>query len=349
MGYVAISFHWRQAMGTVTKRGESWRAMVRKVGHKPHHKTFKSAKAAKEWIADMEREMRHNRVIDPHIQIDKLISKYVEDIAPKRKLAPSHLTHDIPSIKRAFKEMRMADLQGRGLSQWVLKQTTSAPTCHWHIARLFGVLRQVEHHWDITIPWTDMRKCHLQLSELGYIAPAGERDRRVSNVELTAIKSKLSPRTRCGAADIFDFCLATAMRISEVCRIRWADFDENARTVMIRDRKHPRKKFGNHQLVPLLGGSFEIVRRQPRDDERIFPRQKIYISKLFHRAAVDAGITDMVLHDLRHEGISRLFERGFQIQEVALVSGHRDWKLLRRYTHLRPASLVEKERQLLAA
>ena len=40
--------------------------------------------------------------------------------------------------------------------------------------------------------------------------------------------------------------------------------------------------------------------------------------------------------------ISRLFELGFAIQEVALISGHKDWKMLRRYTHLRPQSLIER-------
>lgn len=59
-----------------------------------------------------------------------------------------------------------------------------------------------------------------------------------------------------------------------------------------------------------------------------------------------AGVEDIVLHDLRHEGISRLFELGFKIEEVALVSGHTEWRTLARYTHLRPASLVERERQL---
>lgn len=141
-------------------------------------------------------------------------------------------------------------------------------------------------------------------------------------------------------------CLASAMRIGEVCRITWADFDEKNRTVLIRDRKHPRKKFGNHQVVPLLNGAFEIAQRQPRDNERIFPRCKTYMSKVFHQAALKAGLEDVVLHDLRHEGISRLFELGFAIQEAALVSGHTNWRVLRRYTHLKPASLVDKERRL---
>lgn len=59
-----------------------------------------------------------------------------------------------------------------------------------------------------------------------------------------------------------------------------------------------------------------------------------------------AGSWGTVLHDLRHEGISRLFELGFQIPEVALVSGHTEWRTLKRYTHVKPQSLVAKGARL---
>ena len=47
----------------------------------------------------------------------------------------------------------------------------------------------------------------------------------------------------------------------------------------------------------------------------------------------------MHFHDLRHEGTSRLFEAAFRIEQVALVTGHKDWKMLRRYTRLNPEAL----------
>jgi integrase len=46
-----------------------------------------------------------------------------------------------------------------------------------------------------------------------------------------------------------------------------------------------------------------------------------------------AGITGLNFHDLRHEAISRFFERGLSVPEVALLSGHRDARMLFRYTH----------------
>ncbi|MDU6372818.1 MAG: site-specific integrase, partial [Bradyrhizobium sp.] len=37
----------------------------------------------------------------------------------------------------------------------------------------------------------------------------------------------------------------------------------------------------------------------------------------------------------RHDGVSRLFEMGHNVPQVAAVSGHRSWSSLKRYTHLR--------------
>jgi site-specific recombinase XerD len=45
---------------------------------------------------------------------------------------------------------------------------------------------------------------------------------------------------------------------------------------------------------------------------------------------------------LRHEGASRLFEKGLNTMEAAEITGHRNMSMLRRYTHLMPPQLLEK-------
>ena len=54
------------------------------------------------------------------------------------------------------------------------------------------------------------------------------------------------------------------------------------------------------------------------------------------------GIEDLRFHDLRHEATSRLFEKGLNPIEVATITGHKDTKMLMRYTHLRAEDLVER-------
>ena len=51
-------------------------------------------------------------------------------------------------------------------------------------------------------------------------------------------------------------------------------------------------------------------------------------------------MVDLRFHDLRHEAISRFFELGLNIPEVAVISGHKDPRMLFRYTHLRAEELV---------
>ena len=55
-----------------------------------------------------------------------------------------------------------------------------------------------------------------------------------------------------------------------------------------------------------------------------------------------AGIVDTHFHDLRHKAISRFFERGLSMPEVALISGHKTPAMLFRYTHLRPEEVAKK-------
>ncbi|WP_308165018.1 tyrosine-type recombinase/integrase [Acidithiobacillus ferriphilus] len=53
-------------------------------------------------------------------------------------------------------------------------------------------------------------------------------------------------------------------------------------------------------------------------------------------------IKDLRWHDLRHEAASRLFEKGLHPMEVVSITGHKNMQMLKRYTHLKPESLLEK-------
>ena len=145
--------------------------------------------------------------------------------------------------------------------------------------------------------------------------------------------------------DLLDFAIGSAMRLGEVLRLRWADLDEARSLIVVRDRKDPHRKDGNDQEVPLLavGGidPLAIILRQPRG-ERVFPFAEDSVGRAWRRAVLALGIKDLRWHDLRHEGVSRLFEAGFTIEQVALVSGHRSWASLKRYTNLRAEDLARR-------
>lgn len=334
-------------MAGVTKRNGKYRGLVRLKGFKSESRTFDTRKEALAWASGRETELQRRRLDCPDLLIDEVVARYLSEVAPKRRMADSHAKHDVPSFRKRLNGLKLSDLFGTGLTDWILAQNdVTAGTRNWHVCRLYGVLRQAEMHMGISVPWSDMDACRRKMMSMGYLAVAGQRDRRVSDAEINLIKRHLCRQVSVRMADIIDFAVQSCMRVGEICRLEWGDLNEADRTILVRDRKHPTKKFGNHQVVPLLCGSFETLMRQPKRGQRIFPHDPTNISFKFHRAVVDAGLDDLVFHDLRHEGISRMFELGFQIQEVALVSGHTNWKTLARYLHLKPQSLVQREVQL---
>jgi integrase len=56
----------------------------------------------------------------------------------------------------------------------------------------------------------------------------------------------------------------------------------------------------------------------------------------------DTFLRGLRFHDLRHEAVTRLFEKGLNPIEVGMVSGHKTLSMLQRYTHLKAEGLVAK-------
>lgn len=89
--------------------------------------------------------------------------------------------------------------------------------------------------------------------------------------------------------------------------------------------------------------SYELASKQSEVEERIFPYNSRSVTAGFQRVKNDLGITDLRYHDLRREGASRLFEKGYSIEEVAQVTGHRNLNILWQvYTQLFPHKLHGK-------
>jgi integrase len=135
---------------------------------------------------------------------------------------------------------------------------------------------------------------------------------------------------------IMDFAIASARRQVEITRLEWTDNDEIGRTGLVRDAKHPRHKEGNHRRFKYTPEAWAIVEQQPRKSEYIFPFDAQSVGAAFTRACGILGIQDLHFHDLRHEATSRLFERGYQIHEVAQFTLHDSWNELKHYANLKP-------------
>ena len=170
-----------------------------------------------------------------------------------------------------------------------------------------------------------------------------ERDREPTNAELSRLYAhwESRPLQRIDMPTLCRFALATAMRQDEITRLQIEDIDQIGRTVVIRDRKDPRNKQGNDQTVPLLPAAWAIVEDalRQRSSGPLFPYQSASVSSAFTRACKFLGIEDLHFHDLRHRATADLFRMGLDIPRVALMTGHKTWAQLKRYTNIKPADV----------
>jgi integrase len=333
-------------MASITKVGSSWRALIRRKGHKPLCKTFKVKVQAEAWARQRESEIDRGEIVaEPGVlRISQVIDAYRELRDQARPIADTSNEHYmLKHLSEGLGDKRAGALSPQDLVDYctMRKEEGAGPyTCNMEISKLGTAMRYAGVVLKVALP-DAVGQARPLLSHLGMIGAGGKRERRTNDDELPRILKHLQEHYGARYADAVDFAVLTAMRRGEVCRIEWPDIDAKRKLVMIRDRKHPRKKVGNNEWVPLMGGAWELVQRQEKKegDGRIFPIHPQTLSKYFKETCTALGIPDLHLHDLRHEGTSLLFEQGYEIQQVALVTGHKDWRHLRRYTNLKPEDL----------
>lgn len=332
-------------MASIIKIGDSWRAQVRRKGYKHITESFSTKAQAERWARGVEAEMDANRhqgrgALD-NVTVGQLITRYTEEIGAEHPFGRNK-TAVLASWQRSHGGVKLSEVTSDFLTQFVRdrrKGGAGGVTINIDLTYLAGVFKTAFDLWKIPVSLDPFRAARVNMSHLKIPTKAKERTRRPTLEEINQLCAHFDNHSALPMRDIIHFAIETAMRLSEIVGLRWADLNEEDRTITIRDRKHPREKVGNDQEVPLLGKAFAIAKRQPKGDDRIFPHAADTISTIFPRACRRLGIVDLHFHDFRHEGVSRLFEQGYAIQQVSLVSGHKDWKMLARYTQIKAKDL----------
>lgn len=338
-------------MATFQRRGTRWRAIVRKKGHPSQSKTFTTKARAQAWVKHVEGEFENAAAgVLPPLTIEEVLDRHdahlerISSRGRKNKTAANNLKKGLDT------EMLVTRLDYADLAEYCTTRLevdgVQPSTVKYDMMHLSGAITTcvVEEVLPVTLQ-AKMSNWRKGLYRAGLIGDPTARDRRPTNEELAELLAHSRHNKalrRIGYHVLIRFAVDSCMRLDEICSLRWEDLDEVNGTILVRLRKHPKKK--TDEVVPLMGDSLAIIQAQPRESERIFPFNTESVSNGFRRICRFLEIEDLHFHDLRHEGISRLFERGYQIQEVAMVSGHKDWKSLQRYVNLRPGALVNKER-----
>jgi integrase len=166
------------------------------------------------------------------------------------------------------------------------------------------------------------------------------RERRLQNNEWERL-IEASRRSRNSLLlPLAKLALATGMRRGELLNARWGDINWLASTLHI-----PHTKTGEPRTIPLSEQAKRVLATLAIDwseDAKIVPLSAEAAKLGWARLTRRAKINNLTFHDLRHEAVSRFFEQGLTVPEVALISGHRDPRMLFRYTHLKAEDVAHK-------
>ncbi|MDR5756515.1 site-specific integrase [Caballeronia sp. LZ035] len=358
-------------MASILQIGSRWRAQIRRRGQSIT-KTFKTKSAAQAWAREQETTIdRGQNAANVHVvTLGNLIAKYRETRAASGRPVKLKSNEDyvLQRLADSFSDSLAAQINTQQIVKFAQQRRAAGAgeyTIDMDISKLGTVMRHTASFLDIVLP-DAVGAARPVLNHLHLIGPGRKRERRPTKEEIEKIFAWFAehPEREQAMPDLLRLAMQCAFRRGELFSLRWEDIDQQKHLALVRDRKHPRQKIGNNEWVPLIGNSLEIIMRQarypipeeyarkraadpnldPHRNEFIFRFNKGTASKYFKQACDGKAILDLRLHDLRHEATSALFEAGWNIPEVATVTGHKDWRNLKRYTNLSPENVAQKGR-----
>ena len=325
-------------MASISKRGQyQWQAKIRKKGYPVMSNTFDTKREAEAWAAITESEMTRGVFVDrskaESTTFEDVINRYIKEDAPKHKGGDSEIIRLKAFLRDEAKicARAMATLLTEDFEEFRDKRAQKVQPAT--VKRDLGLLHSVIEH--------NRRRLNLRenpISDVRRPTVNNARDVRFQGNEeerlFTAIEDIRNPWLR----PLVIFALETAMRRGELLSLRWENVNLEKRTALLPDTKN-----GTSREVPLSSRALEVLRTIPRSlDGKVFKTTSEGLKKSFERARKRADMEHFNFHDLRHESITRLFERGWNIMEVSAVSGHKDLSSLKRYTNLRASDLAKK-------
>lgn len=342
------------AVATISKRDTGgWQAKVRRTGYPTKSKTFATRADAVRWAAIVESELARGVFIDSgpaeRTTIGQALELFKAEVVPRRRCQSSDPSR-LRTLARHLGSYSIARLQPMHVANYrdMRLKTVGPESVISELNLLNRVLRWVGIEKGVYYPG------ELPTARVSKPKRPRGRERRVTGAELNAI---------IGATDSPEFvaivrlAVATAMRRSELVALEWRHVDLERRIALL-----PTTKNGEPRRVPLSPEAVEVLSHLARRvDGKVFGLRPNSVQQAFQRAlerarrrylernvsggqpADETFLRGLHFHDLRHEATSRLFERGdMDLMEVALITGHKDLRMLQRYTHLRPETVALK-------
>lgn len=342
-------------MPTLRKRGSTWNVQVRvkekgKIVYQ-ESATRETKSAATLWGLTREREIKESgwrTAVTSTTTVKKLLLDY-GDMRAKVKPLGRGFEHSLNVMAHSdLGNLTLPALTSAALVAFAMTrhEAGNAPaTVMHHLATLSAAVRSAKALFGVEVGSAieAVATAIRQLKQLRVAGPSKKMDNRITDADLALILPEFhSEQAEIDMASFVKIALALPRRREELCSMLRANLAADGSVIKLVDTKDPRKY--REEIVPVPPAAHALLVALPVTADRFLPYKPESVSARWQRAVRRAGLPHLRLHDLRHEGISRLFEAGLSIEEVALISGHTSWATLRRYTHLRPQDVTAKLR-----
>ncbi len=322
-------------MGCVRRRGNSWNAQVRVAGWQSFTKSFRKKSDAMRWVQELEQTLRNSplpRASANDVSLLDLLQRYGLEVSSQLKDSKKEFYKLNLYARHPIAQNRLSNLTPlhfEHLRDERLKQVSSG-TVHADFMLLRRVFKTALRKWGYGLASNPIEQVQIP-------SPHKPRKRRLIGDEKERLLTAASSQRNIYIAPIIEFAIETGMRRSEILNLRWINVDLDNGFAFLFDTKN-----GEDRRVPLTKAARDVLASLPAQNERVFPISANCVRLAWERTRKKTGISDLRFHDLRHEAVSRFFEMGMSVPEVALISGHKDVRQLFRYTHLNPTNVFKK-------
>ena len=319
-------------MGTVSSRLGKFQAKVRK-GHYRNSglsKTFITRVEAKKWIRDIESKLDRSDFIvknnATYPTLKGLMNMYLSKVS-KQKASYETDVANFKTFSLLFEDLNMPinKLNARMFARFRDKYLEERKASTYQ-----RLMSSIKHMWKIARTEWEYPLENL-LEKVRTPKKDNPRDRRLTIEEYKKIL--YGNHTDYEYRNLILLAVATGLRLGEISGIHREHIDGN--TLLI-----PKRKNGDTNVkVPLSDNAQSVLKNM----ELPIKLKKRGIQIKWQRLMKKYEIKDLHFHDLRHEAISRYLENGVSIQDVQVLSGHRDIRVLMRvYANLRPREVASK-------
>ena len=327
-------------MASIRKRkytkGFRWEVRVRRPPNRTLCRTFSLKADAEAWAMQTERSIER-REIDQLASADEtvltVVRRYESEVTPRKRGRDVEAVRLRKFASSELAQIRLSMLRPSHIIQYRDQRLSevSSGTVKKELVLLGTVIEVARSEWGIALANNPVRLIKKPTEN-------PQRQRRLEPVEITRLFEATRISRNIYFSGIVELAVETAMRRGELLTLRWCDVDLLKKTAHL-----PLTKNGSPRTIPLSTRAVAILEQLPVSiSGQVFPIGKPALRGLWLRSCVRAELVDLHFHDLRHEATSRFFEKGLNVMEVAAITGHKDLRMLQRYTHLRAEELARK-------